>query len=135
MSNQSRARFCLKCDERRISSLVSDHSQLLPGRGHDRRNRPQRSAIMPSPTSRQLARPLPALPRKRGRVGRGLRAVGPILAVIALAPPLAACNHAATSPTAPPTRPVQAQRVAFAPADENREFRGVVRARYETHLG
>jgi len=76
---------------------------------------------MPSPISRQ-------------HVAR-LRAIGAILAVIALAPALAACNDAATSATATPSRPVQVQRVTFAPANENREFAGVVRARYETDLG
>ncbi len=64
-----------------------------------------------------------------------LRAVGAILAVTALAPVLAACDDRATSATAPPPRPVQVQRVTFAPADETREFAGVVRARYETDLG
>src|SRR5262249_30851400 len=79
---------------------------------------PQRSAIMPSPISHQPTRPL-----------------GAILAVMALAPILAACNDTATSATATTGRPVQVQRVVFAPADENREFPGVVRARYETDLG
>src|SRR5258708_7290561 len=83
-----------------------------------RRNRPQRSAIMPSPISQQHIRPIAA-----------------ILVVIALAPALAACNDAATSATATAIRPVQVQRVVFARADENREFAGVVRARYETDLG
>jgi len=64
-----------------------------------------------------------------------IRAIGAILAVIALAPALAACNDAATSATATAIRPVQVQRVVFALADENREFAGVVRARYETDLG
>ena len=64
-----------------------------------------------------------------------LRAIGTILAVIALAPALVACDDPATSATVSPARPVQVQRVAFAPADENREFPGVVRARYETDLG
>jgi RND family efflux transporter MFP subunit len=64
-----------------------------------------------------------------------VRAIAAILAVIAIAPALAACNDASTSATASPTRPVQVQRVVFAPADENREFPGVVRARYETDLG
>jgi RND family efflux transporter MFP subunit len=63
------------------------------------------------------------------------RPIAAILAVIALAPVLAACNDTATSATATPDRPVQVQRVVFAPADENREFPGVVRARYETDLG
>jgi len=57
------------------------------------------------------------------------------VAVVALAPALSACNDAATSATATPVRPVQVQRVAFVPANENREFAGVVRARYETDLG
>jgi RND family efflux transporter MFP subunit len=64
-----------------------------------------------------------------------MRAVGAILTVIALAPALAACDDPATSATAAPVRPVQVQRVVFGPADENREFAGVVRARYETDLG
>jgi RND family efflux transporter MFP subunit len=64
-----------------------------------------------------------------------LRTIGAILAVIALAPALAACNDAATSATATRERPVQVQRVTFAPANENREFVGAVRARYETELG
>jgi RND family efflux transporter MFP subunit len=64
-----------------------------------------------------------------------LRAIGATLAVLALAPALAACDDTATSATATPVRPVQVQRVVFAPADENREFPGVVRARYETDLG
>jgi RND family efflux transporter MFP subunit len=64
-----------------------------------------------------------------------LRAIGAILAVIALAPALAACDDPATPATATPVRPVQVQRVVFAPADENREFAGVVKARYETDLG
>ena len=81
---------------------------------------------MPSPISRR-----PTLSRHVPR----LRTMGAILAVIALAPALAACNDAATSATAPPVRPVQVQRVTFAPANENREFPGVVRARYETDLG
>jgi RND family efflux transporter MFP subunit len=81
---------------------------------------------MPSPISHQPA----ASPRVAP-----LRVIGAILAVIALAPALAACNDAATSATATAIRPVQVQRVVFAPADENREFAGVVRARYETDLG
>jgi RND family efflux transporter MFP subunit len=64
-----------------------------------------------------------------------LRAIGAILAVTALAPALASCDDAATSASAVPPRPVQVQRVLFASADENREFAGVVRARYETDLG
>src|SRR5882672_7330366 len=63
------------------------------------------------------------------------RAAGAILAVVALAPILAACDDPATSAVATPVRPVQVQRVVFAPADENREFAGVVRARYEPDLG
>src|SRR3984893_1967076 len=68
------------------------------------------------------------------RIAR-LRAIEAILMVVALAPALAACDDAATSATATPVRPVQVKRVVFAPADENREFAGVVRARYETDLG
>ena len=85
---------------------------------------------MPLPTSHQHTRS----PLLRTR-GRGLRAIGAIVAVVALAPALTACNDAATSATATPVRPVQVQRVAFVPANENREFAGVVRARYETDLG
>jgi len=81
---------------------------------------------MPSPISHQHT----ASPR----IAR-LRAIGAILMVVALAPALAACDDPATSATATPVRPVQVQRVVFAPADENREFPGVVRARYETDLG
>jgi RND family efflux transporter MFP subunit len=78
------------------------------------------SSAKPRPASRRLAK---------------LRAIGAILAVIALAPALAACDDPAASASATPARPVQVQRVVFAPADENREFAGVVRARYETDLG
>jgi RND family efflux transporter MFP subunit len=87
---------------------------------------------MLSPITRQRTRPFPALPGLRGRVGRGLRATGAILVAAVLAPALAACNDA-TSATA--ERPVQVQRVIFAPANENHEFVGAVRARYETDLG
>jgi RND family efflux transporter MFP subunit len=126
MSNSSTAKFCLMYDEKRISSVITSHSQPHPGWDHDRNNRPQRSAIMSSP----IAKPRTATPR----IAR-LRAIGAILAVIGLAPALAACDDPATSATATPARPVQVQRVAFAPVDENREFPGVVRARYETDLG
>jgi RND family efflux transporter MFP subunit len=64
-----------------------------------------------------------------------LRTIGMILAVTAFASALAGCDDQATSATATPARPVQVQRVTFAPANENREFPGVVRARYETDLG
>lgn len=64
-----------------------------------------------------------------------LGVIGTILAMIALAPALAGCDEQATSATATPAKPVQVQRVTFAPATENREFAGVVRARYETDLG
>jgi len=81
---------------------------------------------------------MPSLTSQQPTVSRcvpRLRAIGAILAVTALAPALAACNDVATSATAPPARPVQVQRVMFAPANENLEFPGVVRARYETDLG
>jgi RND family efflux transporter MFP subunit len=81
---------------------------------------------MCSPTSRQ---------HTPGQFVARLRTIGAILTVIALAPALAACNDAATSATATQARPVQVQRVTFAPANENREFVGAVRARYETDLG
>jgi RND family efflux transporter MFP subunit len=55
-------------------------------------------------------------------------------AAIALLSLLAACDQA-TSATPPAERPVQIQRVAFAPAFASREFVGVVRARHETDLG
>ncbi len=64
-----------------------------------------------------------------------LGVVGPALLLAALAPGLAGCNDAAVSQTAPPPRPVQVQRVTFVGASEEREFAGVVRARYETDLG
>jgi RND family efflux transporter MFP subunit len=62
-------------------------------------------------------------------------AVGALLLLAALAPVLAGCNDPAASQAAAPPRPVQAQRVTFAPLTEEREFAGVVRARYETDLG
>ncbi len=62
-------------------------------------------------------------------------AVGALFALVALAPLLAACDDPATSATATPPRPVQVQRVVFGQAAENRDFVGVVRARYETDLG
>jgi RND family efflux transporter MFP subunit len=81
---------------------------------------------MPATISRQhTARP---------RIAR-LGTIGMILAAIALAPALAGCDDRATSATATPVRPVQVQRVTFGPTNENREFAGVVRARYETDLG
>ena len=57
------------------------------------------------------------------------------LSLLPLLPLLAACQIEAQSADAKPERPVQVQRVAFEPADVNREFVGVVRARYETDLG
>jgi RND family efflux transporter MFP subunit len=85
--------------------------------------------------SSPIAKPRTAKPLTASRRIARLRAVGAILAVIALAPALAACDDPAASATATPARPVQVQRVVFAAADENREFAGVVRARYETDLG
>jgi RND family efflux transporter MFP subunit len=85
----------------------------------------------------QVAQPRRApSPRLRlsGRLSGRLRGIGTALVVAALAPALAACNDA-TSATATRERPVQVQRVTFAPANENHEFVGVVRARYETDLG
>lgn len=52
-----------------------------------------------------------------------------------LGPLLAACQDEAQSAAARPERPVQVQRVAFEHGDVNREFVGVVRARYETDVG
>jgi RND family efflux transporter MFP subunit len=86
---------------------------------------------MPSP----ITKPRTAGPRPSGSSIAKLRAVAAILGVLALAPALAACDDPAASATATSARPVQVQRVVFAPADENREFAGVVRARYETDLG
>src|SRR5262249_54697096 len=126
MSNQSRARFCLMCNERRISSLISDHSRPLQEWAATAVTDRKGSTIMPSPISHQHT--------VNQHIAR-IRPIGAILAVIALAPALAACNDAATSATATAIRPVQVQRVVFALADENREFAGVVRARYETDLG
>ena len=57
------------------------------------------------------------------------------LFALSLLPFLAACNDLAQSADAKPERPVQVQKVAFEPGDVNREFVGVVRARYETDLG
>jgi RND family efflux transporter MFP subunit len=52
-----------------------------------------------------------------------------------LAPGLAGCNEPAASADAAPPRPVQVQRVTFASVAENREFAGIVRARFEPDLG
>ncbi len=60
--------------------------------------------------------------------------LSPVFA-LSLLPFLAACNDLAQSADAKPERPVQVQKVAFEPGDVNREFVGVVRARYETDLG
>src|SRR4051812_18690095 len=57
------------------------------------------------------------------------------LAMVALLPLLAACGDAATSATTKPARAVQVQDVAFQAEQSNRDFVGVVRARYETDLG
>src|SRR5215212_8188000 len=57
------------------------------------------------------------------------------LAMVAMLPLLAACGDAATSATSKPARAVQVQDVAFQTEQSNREFVGVVRARYETDLG
>jgi RND family efflux transporter MFP subunit len=57
------------------------------------------------------------------------------LTAMALLPVLAGCAGSASSTPASPERPVQVQRVSFQPAGENREFVGVMRARYETDLG
>jgi RND family efflux transporter MFP subunit len=73
--------------------------------------------------------------RQPRRTGRALNAVGTMVLVAALAPLLAGCNEPAVSANAAPPRPVQVQRVSFAPMNENREFAGVVRARYEPDLG
>lgn len=54
---------------------------------------------------------------------------------VALLPLLAACDDQAFSAVKRPERPVQVQRVVFQPQDSQREFVGVVRARYETDLG
>jgi RND family efflux transporter MFP subunit len=54
---------------------------------------------------------------------------------VALLSLLAACSDQATSATPKAERPVQIQRVAFAPEGASREFVGVVRARHETDLG
>src|SRR5215467_2533800 len=65
---------------------------------------------------------------------RQLSRLSPLFAV-SLLPLLAACQIEAQSADAKPERPVQVQRVAFEPGDVNREFVGVVRARYESDLG
>jgi RND family efflux transporter MFP subunit len=57
------------------------------------------------------------------------------LAALATSVLLAACQAEATAPTRLPERPVQVQRVSFGEASSQREFVGVVRARYETDLG
>jgi RND family efflux transporter MFP subunit len=57
------------------------------------------------------------------------------LAAVALLSLLAACSDQATSATPRAERPVQIERVAYAPQEASREFVGVVRARHETDLG
>ena len=57
------------------------------------------------------------------------------VAAIALFPLLAGCSDQATSAVAKAGRPVEVQRVAFAPAAGGHEVVGVVRARHETDLG
>jgi RND family efflux transporter MFP subunit len=80
-------------------------------------------------------------PASQKRAGRPrsqrsrFNAIGAIVLMAALAPVLAGCNEPAVSARAAPPRPVQVQRVTFAPMNENREFAGVVRARYEPDLG
>jgi RND family efflux transporter MFP subunit len=60
----------------------------------------------------------------------------PAFFALALAPLLAACQEpAASANTTATERPVQVQRVAFAPEAAARDFVGVVHARYETDLG
>ena len=56
------------------------------------------------------------------------------IAVLALALALAGCQGEA-APVHRVERPVQVQRVAFVREQSNRDFAGVVRARYETDLG
>jgi RND family efflux transporter MFP subunit len=92
-----------------------------------------RSPVMPAGVP-------PASPKRAGRLHpQRLRspfgAVAVVALLAALAPVLAGCNEPATSASAAPPRPVQVQRVTFAPTSENREFAGVVRARYEPDLG
>lgn len=57
------------------------------------------------------------------------------LAVIGLAPMLAACDEGTASALSKIERPVQVQRVVFANENPGTEFVGVVRARHETDLG
>jgi RND family efflux transporter MFP subunit len=57
------------------------------------------------------------------------------LAALALLSLLAACTDQATSAIPKAERPVQVERVAFAPQEASHEFVGVVRARHETDLG
>jgi RND family efflux transporter MFP subunit len=75
--------------------------------------------------------------KTRDQAGFGLGDVGWPRAVfiVAALTLLPACQEPAASASAPPARPVQVQRVAFANEDAAREFVGVVRARYETDLG
>jgi RND family efflux transporter MFP subunit len=55
--------------------------------------------------------------------------------LVALLPLLAGCDEQAVSATADPPRPVEVEQVTFENDRTNREFVGVVRARYETDLG
>jgi RND family efflux transporter MFP subunit len=73
--------------------------------------------------------------RPRSKIRSHVGAIGAVLLMAALAPGLAGCNEPATSASAAPPRPVQVQRVTFALINENRDFAGVVRARYEPDLG
>jgi RND family efflux transporter MFP subunit len=73
--------------------------------------------------------------RPRSQVRSRITAIGAFLLLAGFAPGLAGCNDPAASADAAPPRPVQVQRVTFAPVAENREFAGIVRARYEPDLG
>jgi RND family efflux transporter MFP subunit len=77
----------------------------------------------------------PASRVPRSQVRSRVSAIGAVVLMAALAPVLTGCNEPAASANAAPPRPVQVQRVTFAPLNENREFAGVVHARYEPDLG
>jgi RND family efflux transporter MFP subunit len=89
----------------------------------------------PIPGSTPGTRVTQRLGARRFGAGRFGAIATTFLLLAALAPGLAGCNEPAVSQTAPPPRPVQVQRVTFAPLNEHREFAGVVRARYEPDLG